>query len=64
MNNALNTNQQMTTPLTKASTAIRHNAMTPRRQADLAAAKANRAQTINIAHQVIAAEMTRTFAWF
>lgn len=51
-------------PLNRASIAIRHNAATPQRQGDLAAAKANRAPTIDIAHKVISAEMHRTFPWF
>jgi len=64
MNVALNTTQQMTQPLNDASIAVRHNVMSPQRQAQLAAARANRAQTLNIAHQVVDAEMHRTFPWF
>jgi len=64
MNNALNTTQQLTDPLRLASIAIRHNVQSPGPQTNLAAARANRAQTIDIAHQVTAKEMTRTFPWF
>jgi hypothetical protein len=64
MNVALNTNQLLTDPLNKAGIAVRHNVMSAQRQADLAAARANRSNTIDIAHQVIAAEMARTFPWF
>jgi hypothetical protein len=38
--------------------------MSAQAQANLAAARAQRAQTIGIAYQVIGAEMRRTFPWF
>jgi phosphoribosylcarboxyaminoimidazole (NCAIR) mutase len=64
MHNTLNITQQVTDPLNKAGIAIRHNVMSAQRQADLAAARANRANTIDVAHKVIAAEMARIFPWF
>jgi len=63
-NNTLNISQQLTDPLRLASIAIRHNVQSTVAQANLATARASRTQTIDIAHQVIAKEMARTFPWF
>jgi hypothetical protein len=64
MYNALQINAQVIAPLNLAAIAIRHNVMSAQRQADLAAARSQRRQTIDFAHQVVNAEMNRTFAWF